>query len=120
MRGHCSAGLSHLESSDHTQTVSIDEIIKILKNRLNTDFSGKFKIYACESGKSSGALWWKEDSFAKKLSDAMIKSNWTKCKYYGYTEELSTWVINGHKRVGADHNIRASKVRIQVDEDRWK
>jgi hypothetical protein len=120
LRGHCSAGLNYLESSDHSKTVTIDEIIKILKNRLSADFSGKLKIYACESGSSSGVLWWKEDSFAKKFSDAMIKANWTKCKYYGYTEELSTWVINGHKRVGADHAVRASKVRVQVDEDRWK
>lgn len=119
LRGHCSSGLGYLESSDHQKTANTDEIIAILKNRLGTGFAGRLKVYACESGASSGSLWWKEEAFAKKLSDAMIGAGWTECKYFGYTVELSTWVINGHKRVGSDHNVRARKALVHVDAERW-
>ena len=114
IRGHCSAGGSLLESSDHTVTIGISNLVALLNGKLPGTFSGKVKIYACESGASTGAFWWKEESFAKKLSDAMIGAGWNACGYYGYTEELSTWVVNGHKRVGADHSKRARSVRVRV------
>lgn len=114
IRGHCSAGSSQLQSSDHTVNIGVQGIIGLLTGALPVGFAGKLKVYACESGKSSGMLWWAEESFAKKLSDAMILAGWNACAYYGYTEELSTFVVNGHKRVKTDHTRRAQSVRVRV------
>lgn len=114
VRGHCTAGSSVLQSSDHTVNVDIPTIVGYLENELPYGFSGKVKVYACESGSSSGALWWKEASFATKLSNAMINKGWNACSYYGYTAELSTYVVNGHKRKRTDHTVRAKSLRVQV------
>jgi hypothetical protein len=114
IRGHCAAGSSLLASSDRKATIGISSLVALLDGKLPKTFSGKVKIYACESGASSGAMWWKGESFAKKLSDAMIGEGWNACSYYGYTKELATWVVNGHKRVGADHSKRAKSVRVKV------
>ena len=114
IRGHCESGSSVLQSSDHSVNIDIPSIIEILNNKLPFNFAGKLKVYACQSASSSGALFWKEQSFAKRLSDAMIAAGWNACSYWGYTKEVTTYIVNGHKRVGNDQTLRASSVRARV------
>ena len=112
VRGHCADGLDELESSDHTQTISVDDLVKILDGKLDKKFPGKVKIYACESSKDTVD----SESFAKRFATALSKRGWINCTFYGYSEILKTFIedISGHKTTERGTQSRASKDLIQV------
>lgn len=94
LRGHCVAGSSTLTSPDRILHIKEDQILALLKGALSTDFKGIIKVYSCHSGSTgydSYIGWIPYQSFAQRLANVMYDAGYKKCKFYGYTEKLSTW-----------------------------
>jgi hypothetical protein len=94
IRGHCSAGSDTLQSPDRNVKVNTEQILALFKGALSTDFKGIIKVYSCHSGSTgydSYIGWIPYQSFAQRLANVMYDAGYKKCKFYGYTEKLSTW-----------------------------
>jgi hypothetical protein len=116
IRGHSTPGGDALKASNSEAMITIGELVLLLKNllRLRLDFAGLIKIYACQSG---AANWDHADpaSFAQKFADAMFAAGYRQCKFFGYVDDLSTWVLpeDGHKHSTRTEG-RAKESRLQV------
>lgn len=95
IRGHGEPGRDLLQSSDRAVTVTSADVVTQLSANgsglgIPLGFQGMIKVFACHSGVSTGAAWWKEFSFAQRLADAMYAAGYQSCRFFGYTEELRT------------------------------
>jgi hypothetical protein len=112
IHGHCASGSHTLQSADHKINITVEDLIEILKGKLNRKFAGKIKIFACQSALDTQD----SDSFAKTFATKLSKKGWVNCTFYGYTERLSAFKrdVDGHKIT--DDGNRASLARsvIQV------
>ncbi|NHZ83737.1 hypothetical protein F2P44_31380 [Massilia sp. CCM 8695] len=110
IRGHCAPGADALQSSDHAADMSIEGLIGIFHGRLSKSFSGKIKVFACESAVANGA----DASFADRLAKKLFKSGWRSVTVCGYTDKLMTYIVDpaGHKT--SQGKNRAMTTRTQA------
>jgi hypothetical protein len=88
----------------------VEDLIEILKGKLNRKFAGKIKIFACQSALDTQDA----DSFAKTFATKLSKKGWVNCTFYGYTERLSAFKrdVDGHRIT--DEGNRASLARLVI------
>jgi hypothetical protein len=112
IRGHCESGGDILQSSDRKEKIDVEGLFNILDGKLDKKFPGKIKIYACQS--SVDVLLW--DSFAKRFAIKLSKEGWIKCSFYGYKEQLNTYIVDvsGHKTTKGGTQASVSRQLIQV------
>ncbi|MDM5176201.1 hypothetical protein PO883_03225 [Massilia sp. DJPM01] len=110
IRGHCAPGANSLKSSDHAAEVSIEGLLGIFNGRLSKSFSGKIKVFACESAVANGA----KASFADRLAKTLFKRGWRNVSVCGYTDKLMTYIVDpaGHKTSQGQN--RAMTTRTQA------
>jgi len=94
IRGHGSPGSDRLSSSNHLETITVTQLVSFLDGKLDKSFQGIIKVYACSSGSNWGTsrffglfLWY---SFSQQFADAMYAAGYTQCRFFGYTESVST------------------------------
>ena len=119
IRGHCAAGSLVLQSSDHQQKITAAELRNTLFGKLDLDFPGIIKIYACQSSKPDSSFWERFAPFAQQFADEMWATGYKKCSFYGYDTAVTTHPMGekNHKwSVEEDWtmNHRASVVRVQI------
>jgi hypothetical protein len=88
IRGHSSAGADLLWSSDRSEKISVNDLVKFLKGKLDKKFPGTIKIFACKSSQDTVD----SNSFAKKFAIALSNAGWINCEFYGFSENLKTYV----------------------------
>jgi hypothetical protein len=113
IRGHCGKGMAILMSASKTATITVIELINILRGRLNKKFSGKIVIFGCESAKDTAF----SESFASRFANEMFEQGWINCRYFGYNEKLKT-VVNsdtGRRVTTAGNKAKMAKVEITPD-----
>ena len=92
IRGHCEAGPSQLDSSNDPSeeiiSISVENLVELLKGKLNPKFPGKIKIFGCESSKDTSD----SRSFAKQFAFALSEACWINCRFYGFNEIVLNWV----------------------------
>lgn len=109
IRGHCSAGSGTLSSSDSTLAIDAGELVDLLEEGLSTSFSGRIKVFACESAVNM----WRRKSFATRFADELVDRGYVRARVFGYTSDLKTWTDSeGHKRT--KDGTRASEVAQEV------
>jgi hypothetical protein len=112
IRGHCLPGDDELASSDRSKTISVNGLIDILDGGLDKKFPGKIKVYACQSSKDTVD----SKSFAKRFATKLSKRGWINCSFYGYNENLKTFIsdASGHKMTERGSRASDSRDFIQV------
>lgn len=91
IRGHCCAGSSKLESSDHRKTISASDLVAALAGKLDTAFPGKIKLYGCSTSEGWGPSMWRYEAFAQQFADLMWKGRYRRCGFYGYSTSVTTY-----------------------------
>lgn len=119
IRGHCAPGSSFLQSSDHREKITVAELANTLFGKLDLDFPGIIKIYACHSSKPDTTFWERFAPFAQQFADEMWVAGYDKCSFYGYDTAVTTHPIGeeNHKWSVEENwtmNHRASVVRVQI------
>jgi hypothetical protein len=109
IRGHCCAGGSTLQSADHKVDVVVKDVIDLMAPGLRKSFSGKIKIFACESGIGAGT----RESFASRFKKAIVHKGWINAQVYGYDHTVNTYIIrdDGHKSIVGDGVTPAERAR---------
>jgi hypothetical protein len=74
---------------------SVQELsLKLIAAGLNKMSMADIKLWNCSSGADSGP----NISYAKKFANDMRSRGYNLCKFYGYTQSISSFYEEGHKR----------------------
>jgi hypothetical protein len=120
IRGHGLPGRDFLESSDHTSTRTVTELVQLLKGNLfQPSFAGKIKVYACYSGKDGQTPNGPSPSFVQQFADKMWEAGYKSCSFFGYVESVSTGLKgDGLHRWALISDRRARDAKVQVKPQR--
>lgn len=110
IRGHSSAGSDLLWSSDRSEKISVKDLVKILKGKLDKKFPGTIKIFACKSSQDIVD----SSSFAKKFAIALSNAGWINCEFYGFSENLMTYVDQNSGRKITEEGQQAGTARVFI------
>lgn len=109
IRGHCEPGSKALQSSDYMQTIGVADLVAKLEGKLDKQFSGRIKIFACNSATDGTG-----QSFAYQFADKLADAGWVKARVIGYSSELSTFISDPRGYKTAEGGGRARDAQVEV------
>ena len=127
IRGHGGKGSDSLQSSDRSRTIDVSGLVQLLDAKLDKDFEGIIKVYACESALGSTVMapfgmftLYEWQPFTQQFADAMHKAGWRGCRYFGYGAKVSTqtWAEKTNARIGDETFQTGSGSKLAIDGDK--